>query len=61
MRGFYRYTLGQSEASGGEAWIAELTRRFDAAGESFVDFTLSLVTTDLFRYAAPGTTPEVTP
>jgi hypothetical protein len=61
MRGFYRYTLGQSEASGGEAWIDELTRRFDAAGENFIDFTLSLVTADLFRYAAAGTAPQVTP
>ncbi len=61
MRGFYRYMLGQSEESGGEAWIEELTRRFDASGERFVDFALSLVTADLFRFAAAPAAPEVAP
>ncbi len=53
LRNLYRYVLGQSEASGGEAWIDELAKKFDESGQHFGDFTLAFVTSDLFRFAAP--------
>lgn len=52
IRNLYRYVLGQSEASGGEAWIDELAKKYDDSGQNFREFAVAFVNSDAFRFAA---------